>query len=211
MLIPRARPRRASDAYWWLQGWRRTISLCSVCTQRGCSQQLCNMACRCVLQQQQTMKSVVWESVVVKIDVLYRCIALPTVEINWPTSNSGQARRPCCFGRRSRTSSPPFPACRPSTGSSRGLTLSLSHHRRRAVALGLLSAPYLAAALQCLASIPGDDYRRINAVPGLGHILGRISLISAQQRTAGLHNALLSALLIARFLSLVSAPSRGAR
>ena len=52
MLIPRARPRRASDAYWWLQGWRRTISLCSVCTQRGCSQQLCNMACKCVLQQQ---------------------------------------------------------------------------------------------------------------------------------------------------------------
>jgi len=57
MLIPRARPRRASDAYWWLQGWRRTISLC---TQRsGCSQHLCNMAvCKCVLQrQQQTMKS----------------------------------------------------------------------------------------------------------------------------------------------------------
>lgn len=24
------RPRRASSAYWWLQGWRRTISLCSV-------------------------------------------------------------------------------------------------------------------------------------------------------------------------------------
>lgn len=24
------RPRRASNAYWWLQGWRRTISLCSV-------------------------------------------------------------------------------------------------------------------------------------------------------------------------------------
>lgn len=50
MLIPRARPRRASNAYWWLQGWRRTISLC---TQRGCSQHLCNMACECVLQQRQ--------------------------------------------------------------------------------------------------------------------------------------------------------------
>ena len=69
MLIPRARPRRASDAYWWLQGWRRTISLC---TQRsGCSQHLCNMAaaawaCKCVLQQQMMKKSaqkcVIWKS-----------------------------------------------------------------------------------------------------------------------------------------------------
>jgi hypothetical protein len=38
---------------------------------------------------------------------------------------------------------------------------------------GLLACwtPHLGTALQCLASIPGDDYRRINAVPGLGNIL----------------------------------------
>jgi hypothetical protein len=40
-----------------------------------------------------------------------------------------------------------------------------SSHRRRASTFG--------CALQCSASIPGVDYRRINAVPGLGDIFGR--------------------------------------
>jgi hypothetical protein len=37
-------------------------------------------------------------------------------------------------------------------------------------------------ALQYSASIPGVDYRRINAVPGLGNILGDLR---SAQRTAG--------------------------
>jgi hypothetical protein len=77
-------------------------------------------------------------------------------------------------------------------------------------ALGLLSAVF--GLLPCsalhpfLATIIGE----LTLCRAWANILGHL-MSAQQQRTAGLHNALLSALLIARFLSLVSAPSRGAR
>ena len=84
------------------------------------------------------------------------------------------------------------------------------HHRRRAV--GSWPAERRIWLLPCSA-----------LHPFLATIIGELTLCRAgpifwehlmsAQRTAGLHNALLqvSALLIARFLELVSAPSRGAR
>ena len=138
---------------------------------------------------------------------------LRTVEDLWPTSNSGQASAFAASGddHGLRLPFPRLPlfdwlARVPS----RGLTLSLSHHRRRAV--GSWPAERRIWRLPCSA-----------LHPFLATIIGELTLCRAgpifwehlmsAQRTAGLHNASLqvSALLIARFLALVSAPSRGAR
>ena len=108
----------------------------------------------------------------------------------------------------------PSPARRSLTGSHACLSWShplLSHHHRRR-AVGSWPAERRIWLLPCSA-----------LHPFLATIIGELTLCRAgpifwehlmsAQRTAGLHNALLqvSALLIARFLELVSAPSRGAR
>ena len=161
MLIPRARPRRASDAYWWLQGWRRTISLC---TQRsGCSQHLCNMAvCKCVLQrQQQTMKS-----------AQQRCDTGEWAqtggrEICVRLRTFGQQailakRAPLLLWATITDFDSPLPTCRPLTGS-RALPLVVSPSPSLTTAAGLWALGLLSAVFGCCPAVPCiHSWRRLS-------------------------------------------------